>query len=187
MTAQINYKNLAAEFVVIVAGVVLALAADSWREELRQKRLEQDYLGRLETEIAGGRRNLEFQLQRFSSALASANFLVDQLTGNSEASSDALLVEHFTRATRTGSTAASVVSDSVYSELVSTGRLSLISDVELRVALADYHRSVEQLSGNLITLPLWKRFREMTGKEAGSYLAAGESPQGEIAVRLVGD
>jgi hypothetical protein len=37
---SINYTQLGAEFVIVVIGVAVALAADGWRQELSERGLE---------------------------------------------------------------------------------------------------------------------------------------------------
>ena len=43
----INSKQIGVEFVVVVIGVAVALAADSYREDLADREIEQEYLERL--------------------------------------------------------------------------------------------------------------------------------------------
>jgi len=41
---SINHTQLGAEFVIVVIGVAVALAADGWRQELSERGLEAEYL-----------------------------------------------------------------------------------------------------------------------------------------------
>lgn len=191
MKLGLQYKKLVAELVVVILGVAIALAADNWREDLNDRLIEKDYLTRIKNELETGRD----QLQRFSDAYATAyestGILIEYLEGNSEFSDESFLIEHFTKATRTGGPVpgAGISHNAVYLELVSTGRLSLISDPSLRVSFSNYYRNIDSLAANLGALPtdIWTRFRELTGKEAVQYLSSGEFPTGEAAGRLVNE
>jgi hypothetical protein len=181
MKLRINCTNLAAEFVVVVVGVAIALAADNLREDFNDRSLEKDYLTRIKNELELGRNPMERLVAQFGTAFDSTNFLIDYLENNSNTVNQHLLVEHFTKATRTGGTQSSRVSHNVvYSELTATGRIALIADADLRYLLARYFREVTEQSGGLESLPLsvWERYRELTGSEAGTYLLAGELPSG---------
>ena len=132
----------AAELVVIVAGVLLALAADRWIESLDARGLESEYLAQLiedvaadsaafAMEIAGRQRRIEWNA-RLQVALA----------GESPVPTDA---------------AAFLVSMNYYSawvpyqnrretwnELVATGRLILIRDRSLRQRLGQYYSEADR-------------------------------------------
>lgn len=55
MKFSINYTQLGAEFVIVVIGVAVALAADGWRQELSERGLEAEYLERLIAEVEIGK------------------------------------------------------------------------------------------------------------------------------------
>lgn len=189
MSKRINYRNLAAEFIIVFVGVVVALAADSWREDFGERRLEKDYLDRLETELEVGKLQLEGIFDRFDTAFYSSEIVIEELESTSSSNNNALLIEHFTKATRTGGPGGGVSHSAIYTELISTGRLNLISDTELRTALTNYYRELDILSLEFGTLPSepWARYRELTGHEAGYYLGRGEFPEGEAANRLISE
>lgn len=55
MKFSINHTQLGAEFVIVVIGVAVALAADGWRQELSERGLEAEYLERLIAEVEIGK------------------------------------------------------------------------------------------------------------------------------------
>ena len=189
MKLQINYKHLAAEFVIIVVGVAVALAADNWGEELSERRVESEYLRRISDELLVGQSQLESYKSNWAIALGSTRVLIDHLEGSQNSVSEQSLVEHFTKATRTNGPVpfVGINHNSVFEELISTGRLNLISNTNLRHELTNYYRDINSVSANMSALPtdVWTRFRELTGREAADYLASDELPVGEVAQRLV--
>ena len=187
MKITINYTQLAAEFVIVFFGVAVALAADSWREDLDSRRIERDYMLRLISDIDLGNRLLEDANLRFSEAQEATSFLIAHLENNEEITSAEKFIENFTHATRTGTTAGAYDHNIVFSELQSTGRLSLIQDSTLRFQIADYYRISNISAQEINRLPqkLWVRYRELTGREAQYYINASSYPDGEAGYRLV--
>ena len=49
---NINFKQPSIEFLVILIGVPIALAADNWREYIADRRLEEKYLYRFQADIS---------------------------------------------------------------------------------------------------------------------------------------
>ena len=49
---NINFKQLSIEFLVILIGVPIALAADNWREHIADRRLKEKYLYRFQADIS---------------------------------------------------------------------------------------------------------------------------------------
>ncbi|MEQ8959415.1 MAG: hypothetical protein RLP02_16095 [Coleofasciculus sp. C2-GNP5-27] len=189
MSNKINYRHLSAEFLIVFVGVAVALAADSWREDLQERGLENAYLSRIENDLEIGLGIIERLISQFGTAFESTDILIERLEENSISGNESLLVEHFTKATRTGRPGRGLGHGAVYSELLSTGRLVVIANPTLRVALSDYYRSLDQLASELDTLPAtpWERYRELTGNEAGHYMQLGQFPEGNAAERLVSE
>lgn len=139
----IPWTRLAAEFVVIVVGVLVALAADAWWTQRGELRTEQDILGRLAQEFATNADRLwETQAtQREMVATAEALFvLTGPTTPPVEPDSVALLiVGAMERGTFTP------VSGEL-SSLLSSGDLRLIRDDSLRADLAAWPDLVRRLN-----------------------------------------
>lgn len=140
-TAKWRYsaRRAAAEFGVIVAGVLVALAVDEWRQSLRDRAAEIQYIERLiedvradTAELSGalGRgREKEVRLQRLMRL--SERDLTD-------ARGLALAAEDLDRSQGWGweyPSARRVTFD----ELLSIGALGLIADVQVRDAISDYY------------------------------------------------
>lgn len=66
MKGRVPWGILAAEFAVVVAGILGALWVDEWREARREAELEQTYLARLEEDLSASLDALEPLLERNS-------------------------------------------------------------------------------------------------------------------------
>ena len=143
---KINWQQTATEFVVIVVGVLAALAVDQWMSERDDRKTAAEYIIRLRIDVEADIENF----YRFERILeAKAHFLQSLL--------DDTIDSVFADDTR-GLMEAKVYSsyralpDSVsttFDELQSTGRLALIQDLAQRDALSKYYSGFEHISAVL--------------------------------------
>jgi hypothetical protein len=164
MKLNINYPQLAAEFVIVFVGVAVALAADSWREGLVEKSTEEQYLLRLLSDLEAGKNWLESQDVRYQEVISDLVFL-----SNFDATyniSDEELVDAFVKAVSYGGATENYSHDDTYQELLSTGRLNVISNTDVRERLWRYFRFANgQLKRSHERLPNYflTTFRSLTG------------------------
>jgi len=136
------WPRLAAEFIIIVAGVLVALSVDSLVSWTHDRELEAEYLERL--------------LQDVDYDLAELDF-VEMVAEAAEAYADSLLMpgvpgewgeSHLVAAVALASNSRQAdLSRSTFQELVTSGRIGLIRSPELRAQLADYDRQFLELVG----------------------------------------
>lgn len=148
---RIDWPRTLGEFVIIVMGVLAALAVDEWRGEYNDRKTELDYLDRLRVDI-------ERDIEEFSSQLSilvnKADFLQSLL--------DNTIESQFLESPRALMKAKVVSSfrglpDSVsttFDELKSTGRLALIQDLAIRNAMSEYYSGYASLTGQLHRMPM---------------------------------
>jgi len=187
MKLNFNYPHLAAEFVIVFFGVAIALAADSWREDIQNRSIEREYFERLSADLESGDTLFTGSLASLTIAKEATAFLIAYKNGNNQSFNTAELVEYFTNATLTGVTSASNNHSIVFSELQSTGRLNLITDPRIRYDIADYYRYTLITNEEVARLPqyVWKQFRKITGREAVFYYNEGRYPEGEVQDELI--
>jgi hypothetical protein len=143
---KLDFPYLIGELVIVVLGVVIALAANGLFEDWREKQLEGRYLHRIAQDMDTGYGSLrEFQEKNRLSRSATAK-LMDVLDrdGADLVDKDALL-ENFLYAAKTGGTISQMRHDVTFNELVSAGRFNVITDPDLRMAVTNYYRLVEDL------------------------------------------
>jgi hypothetical protein len=131
------------EFLLIVAGVLTALAADGWRDERAEIRLEQEYLVRLTQDLQvdtliwrssadDTRQKLE-ALSRLRAWLQRPDTTESGLRG---------LASDIAKGARLAYVGTFYAQESTYDELINTGRFHLIRDPQLRRDLAQYYRRI---------------------------------------------
>jgi len=129
--------RIATELVVIVAGVLIALAADRWNHGRADRASEAAYLGRFVEEIEGDSTRAAAYLEGRPSMLAGLDSLMSFVDGAPPPPNLAATVL--------------AVSDELvfppvvaWTEIQATNSLDLIRDPEIRAVLTDYYASRER-------------------------------------------
>jgi hypothetical protein len=125
--------RLAAEFVVIVLGVLLALAADRWNEGRSATAAESAYLTRLIDEIRADSTKMEAFLTRLPEHLASRDSLLGVLA-------DSVSPPNLAATILRTATQLDLDPPNAWRELEALGSLSTLGDPEVREAVATYYR-----------------------------------------------
>jgi hypothetical protein len=134
--------RLIAEFFVIVIGVLGALAADQWVQDREDRVLEAEYLDRLRADAGYDREEIRFVQAVTLAGVAAIDSMLDPAFVE-RASDDAL----FSAALLAASARQVDLSRGTWEELVASGRIALLKDPEVRLALADYDRFVGEIAG----------------------------------------
>lgn len=166
MTDRPRLGRLGAELVVVVLGVMIALAADNWRQGLEEQGIERRYVERLTEEV---RQTIEAVVARKESLIpvaASAYELAASMEGEAPPLSDDAFLEALFRATQIGFSRQEFT-DVTYRELVASGNLALLRDPELREGVVEFYRLldtlVDRLEGLAEMVPVNDRVAELTG------------------------
>ena len=156
--------RLAGEFVIIVLGVLTALAVDNWRESREAQILQTNYLSRLADDLS---RDLDDIGVATWAAMAQARATTTLLEALNDPQAfdipmmtESLKSVDFTRPahevidTHFGGLVWIVKRDrsfettrATFDEMLSTGRLLVIEDPDLRKSIIDYYSNAEGLEG----------------------------------------
>jgi len=131
------WKRLIAELAVIVAGVLIALAADSWWEQRQERRRAEEYLQQLLSDFRETERGLQGAIAGDTEKLEAANRVIDRAYRGRFPPSDSLALPtgyHFFRPI-TGTLTA----------LVQGGDLRLLDRDTLRFELAEYLATIDDI------------------------------------------
>jgi hypothetical protein len=148
---RINWPRAIGEFVIIVMGVLAALAVDEWRSEYNDRKTEVDYLGRLRVDIERDIEELSSHLLLLEAKADFIQSLLDntiesQFSENPRALMEAKVYSSFRGLPDSVST--------TFDELKSTGRLALIRDLVIRNAMSEYYSGYASLTGQLHRMPM---------------------------------
>lgn len=162
---KINYNQLGAEFVIVVVGVAIALAADSWRQSLIEIQEESTYIQRLKEDLVLGNGQLAQRMQFIDTVGESAVELISILEKSGRHSNDDELILLFAEASRAGNNTGSIQHDFTYEEIGSLGKFDTIRDQSLRQYLYDYYLNFTGLEEFIADIPRDVRisFMSITG------------------------
>ena len=163
------------ELFIVILGVMIALAADSWREDLKEAQIASEYLDRLNRDVSAGLKVLANERARYVEVRRAAKMVFSTLDGELEAANDQSLAANFIVAAQTGFDREEMASDVTYNELVVSGRLNLIEDHSIRESVVAYYRGAQRLAFGLQSLP---RVNYVVGALTG-YLPVEYSSFGE--------
>ena len=145
-TIKVNWQRAVTEFVVIVFGVLAALAVDEWRSARQDRITEYEYLARIRTDIQADIDNFRRLEEIFQSKADTITELKELPKSDLFARDPSKLMEGLNHSSYV---ALPDSRSTTFDELMSTGRLALIRDVEQRDALSRYYSEFEHISAIL--------------------------------------
>jgi hypothetical protein len=179
-------RRVAVEFGVVVLGVAVALAAESWRQGLGDRRDESEYVARMIDELERGLPDIEYHLSSVAVALRAQDSLV---SAGGEIEDERELAALIVQSAGYGFVAESIDLDQTYEEMLSTGSLRLIQSSDVRAEIASYFRVADR-AGGVATAIRDESQREWVRRvhgEIGADWAGPATPLDEAAVeRLMG-
>jgi len=127
-----NWLAVAIEFVIVILGVVVGFQVTAWNAARQDRALEHTYLVRLASEFEAVQEELEDQQDDLTEAREQAlRFIAALDAGDADAmQADAFALISITRVSEVQIQSAALI------ELISSGRLGLIRNADLRAALA---------------------------------------------------
>ncbi|HEX5766004.1 MAG TPA: hypothetical protein VFY27_10590 [Woeseiaceae bacterium] len=172
MSTRFNWRFLLGEFVVIVAGVLMALWVDQLREARVNAQLEVEYLESLVIDLDSDLAQFdetEAWMRRQEAAAATVLALYE---GSPPTDNVADLVAAVETA---GWQYAPSITRNTLEDLRSTGNLRLIRDPELRRAIAAYYTTVEEISIPLADIRdrIWAQYDARVANVLGPSVRLG--------------
>jgi len=134
------------EFVIVVLGVFLGIEVSNWNEARRQADAERATMARLMEEFGAVEEELARAVTRYETTIKSTGAIIVALRAGHPPTDEAAFRQHLRDAQYIWDAPAQSVT---YSELVSTGALSRLSDASLRTALTRYGHHAERYARKL--------------------------------------
>jgi hypothetical protein len=173
----IDLRRASTEFVVIVIGVLVALAVDQWRNENEDRRIEAEYLARIKEDLRTDIDAFHRLEKIFTIKFQTTRDLRDHPESDLLSKSPEELLQDLVSS---GYVALPDSISTTFDELMSTGRFALIQSVNQRDALSRYYSGFEHISKIMFEPPgdykkvLWESFpgqmllRSQSGRETSS-------------------
>ena len=158
--AEANYGALALELIVVIVGILVAFQIDRWAEERRDRAQEAQYLERLRADLLFEIELMEQGIDFADSRIAAVRLLESIANDPSVAAKDPVgTLSAMERATWRSFPH---ISAYVYTELQTTGNLSLIQSEVLRKELAEYYSYIRFESMIGLVLETQRQFARQT-------------------------
>ena len=132
---SVNWLQAITEVVLILVGIGLAVAADSWMDSRRERQEERQYLIGLREDLVETKEGLEQSLQQTEQTYDRKLSFIRALQGPSDALTEDELRELFSNIFQTYWSSGVF---GTYQDMVSSGDLRLIRNEEIRIALAKF-------------------------------------------------
>ncbi len=144
--SQLNWRSAVLDGAAVLIGILLAFSIDAWWDLRGQREEARSYLAAIETELVSNRSALVEELQIIRSWVAqSEGFLNDVVSPDASPTYDQVReMVWLTGPNRTTPIARAAIDD-----LVSSGGFQVIETPELRRALADYVRALDNDASEL--------------------------------------
>ena len=156
---QLEWQYGLSELIIVVAGVMIALAADGWIEDRANRGLEHQYIAELINDLRSDTASLGYAILLAETRAGYGHTVLDAMDGKVEVSPNDLAVAVELSTWFTGP----AYSKSTITDLVSTGNLRLIRNNALRRFVSEYYEAIEfQLQ--------WAAYEQKTQNDLVFYL-----------------
>jgi hypothetical protein len=134
-----NWFTVALEILIVVVGIYIGLQADAWMSSKSDRVLEREYLERLVADLNVSIADQENNIRESDKGIVSIDYVAQLLRSQSFDDADEELVTAGINAM--GWVAAPSTIMVTVRELQSTGNITLIRDVSIRMAIGQFERS----------------------------------------------
>jgi hypothetical protein len=140
---EMNWRHALGELVIVVAGILIALAVNNWNDGRKAAATEQEYLTRIASDLRADTATFNLTLRHIDDKaiglrLADSVLLIPQAEVKDTLALLDALVSGSSLAWRHPN-----VRRPTFEDLRSTGNLNLIRDLELRTAIVQYYYSTD--------------------------------------------
>lgn len=135
-------KYAIGEIVLVVVGILIALYVSNWNQLNQKKSTELLYLTNLLDDLRDQHKSIETQLAQEQSFFeATANIIKDF----EEDKSLELGKEFYKQATHLGARRTFVITDATYTDLISSGNISILQQAEFKNKLIKFYQELERV------------------------------------------
>ncbi len=134
-----NWFAVFVDFIIVVAGILIAFQITEWNEERQQKITADNYIERLREDLLANQEDITQRIVYFSKTRSHA---LDALTGLDK-DVDQLGVQFLVDIYQTSQILTRDVGRDTYDEILSVGANNALADLEVRKRLANHYRGTK--------------------------------------------
>ena len=132
-----NWFAVALDLVIVVFGVFMGIQVANWNQNLENQRTANKYLERLEDDLQYEKESYQNTASYFKSVLSYASSALGAYNKPTNQLSVDFLIDHY-QASQTQEIPAR---RATYDELLATGRIELISNEKIRIAISNFYEN----------------------------------------------
>jgi hypothetical protein len=169
-TTPVNLRSGFIEILLIFIGVTIAVAFGNWNEKRKEKKLEQNYLGLLYSEVNENRITVDRMISKYNTHIDVLKKIMD-LTGPNPAG---IAMQSFDSLLFLGLSSPNFeLTNSTTDELLNSGNGNVISDIKLRILITQWNNSFNyyNIADQKTTLDLLEKYIY----ERGSFTNLGRA------------
>jgi hypothetical protein len=143
-TKSIRYfKYAAGEIFLVVIGILIALQINNWNESRKEAREEEKILSNLQAEFVNNLAQLKENIDGTNNAIRSGKTLLDLMNGTDTINYSSSMLDSLLR--RTITTPFWFPSSLAMNDLISSGRIAKLTNMNLRQGLYEYNAILDEI------------------------------------------
>jgi len=135
-------KYAIGEIVLVVIGILIALQINNWNQSNKEKEIEQKYLMNILSDLKNQKDLINTQLEIEQSYYEAAGQIIKNYQQNNGLIIDSIFFKHATFIT---SRKTFVITNPTYTDLISSGNINIINNIEIKDKLIKYYQELERV------------------------------------------
>ena len=133
------FKYAIGEIILVVFGILIALQINTWNEHRKARTLENQFILNLEQDIDAQLKELDLQIDQEIEFLNTTNTILDTFRADSKLEVDSTFSRNLLQLT---SRRTFKVYNPTFTELLSSGQVSLLTDPKLKSTVVEYYQEL---------------------------------------------
>lgn len=130
------------EIVLVVIGILIALSINNWNTEHKEANIEKKYLENIKRDLVNQIQSIELQLIKEKSFYEAASYLIGDYSKHKAFTIDSTF---FITASKLTERRTFVITDPTYTDLISSGNISLLNDAKLKDDILNYYQELKRI------------------------------------------
>jgi hypothetical protein len=136
------FKYAIGEIILVVIGILIALSINNWNESNKENQIEHKYLKNILSDLIDQDTSIDIQLGFEETFFRSSNYIIKDYQQNSTLVIDSTFFKHATMLT---SRKTFVLTDPTYTDLISSGNINIIKNIEFKDKLIKFYQELERI------------------------------------------
>lgn len=132
----------AGEIILVVIGILIALQVSNWNQVKQRKSNERIYLSNLLSDLKDQNKSITSQLEQEQSFFEAAAYILKDYEEDKSLSLDR---EFYIQSTNLGARRTFVITDPTYTDLISSGNISILHNPAFKDKLIKYYQELERI------------------------------------------